>query len=246
MINKIENKFNCYLKIYEKILPSISGDETDDNAKILLENSLYLSIFTEFENFLKVMIENYVENVYESGIKITELSTPLAKTIFMNDEKKIKYIFDCKKEHEANKAFERYFTFVNNKLPKNKLEEVIHFEFLHKAKLNGYYKDIFNQILGDANFLDNLKIPTKVQFEDKSINQEYTFPASNFISEYTEEIRNEIAHGMSDFSISSRNHSFDYDLNCFKYIINMIKTKYEQYTQFSLDEEKLVNILDDF
>lgn len=51
----ILNTYDEYKNVYNNSLDSLEG-----NAKILLENSLYLSIFTTFELFLKDIIDIYI------------------------------------------------------------------------------------------------------------------------------------------------------------------------------------------
>ena len=50
----ILNTYDEYKNVYNNSLDFLEG-----NAKILLENSLYLSIFTTFELFLKDIIDIY-------------------------------------------------------------------------------------------------------------------------------------------------------------------------------------------
>ncbi|WP_221762873.1 hypothetical protein, partial [Streptococcus mitis] len=51
----ILNTYDEYKNVYNNSLDFLEG-----NAKILLENSLYLSIFTTFELFLKDIIDIYI------------------------------------------------------------------------------------------------------------------------------------------------------------------------------------------
>ena len=46
MYNVIKERFDAYKKIHDDILPHINHETETDKAKVLLENSLYLSIFT--------------------------------------------------------------------------------------------------------------------------------------------------------------------------------------------------------
>ncbi len=69
----ILNTYDEYKNVYNNSLDSLNG-----NAKILLENSLYLSIFTTFELFLKDIIDN--------GIRINaDVSVQLIRNIFEKD-----------------------------------------------------------------------------------------------------------------------------------------------------------------
>lgn len=63
MLSEIHQKYQLYKEIYEKELETIV--ETTSNLEIvrsLLENSLYLSVFTIFESYLKELINNYNYN----------------------------------------------------------------------------------------------------------------------------------------------------------------------------------------
>lgn len=63
MLSEIHQKYQLYKEIYEKELETIV--EKTSNLEIvrsLLENSLYLSVFTIFESYLKELINNYNYN----------------------------------------------------------------------------------------------------------------------------------------------------------------------------------------
>ena len=69
-------------KIHDDILPHINHETELIKQKFLLENSLYLSIFTTFEWFLRSLIESYVTNITEEGICFIDLSEGIAKKNF--------------------------------------------------------------------------------------------------------------------------------------------------------------------
>ena len=140
MLSEINNKYQSYKDIYNKILPSLDKEMNSELAKNLLRNSLYLSVFTTFENFLKDLIDNYIYNKEKAGVKFTDLSERIAHLIFSTKETQIKFIFDDKNK-DKNKSFDAFFKLLKGNIDKKTLETHIHFEFLHKDKLNGYYKD---------------------------------------------------------------------------------------------------------
>ncbi|NLL63117.1 MAG: hypothetical protein GX241_02565 [Ruminococcaceae bacterium] len=90
MLSKIRNSYQIYNEVHKKILPQLDGSEIDKRARILLENSLYLSVFTTFENFLKDIIENYIDNISKSGISFVDLTDNFARRVFLSQEKKNK------------------------------------------------------------------------------------------------------------------------------------------------------------
>lgn len=239
MLSQIKEKYTGYNNIFNSIE---SLDEIDHpNAKILLENSLYLSVFTIFENFLKNLIENYLDNVCKKGIKFTDLSSGFACSIFVSKEKRIKHIFETTGDKKTE-AFNSYFELIKNDLTKEDLHNYIHFEFLHESKLNGYYKDLFEQIIGEREFLTNLKL--KEEFNDFDGLIDIQGDAFTFLREYTMNVRNNIAHENQAFKIEGFS-SFQKVTDAFLFIIESIVHKYEIYNGFPFEiDEK--NILDEF
>ena len=51
MLSEINEKYQSYKEIHNEVLPILDKGESSELAKDLLENSLYLSVFTTFENF---------------------------------------------------------------------------------------------------------------------------------------------------------------------------------------------------
>ena len=82
MYNVIKERFDAYKKIHDDILPCINHESETEKAKVLLENSLYLSVFTTFEWFLRSLIDSYLTNITQGGICFIDLSEGIAKNIF--------------------------------------------------------------------------------------------------------------------------------------------------------------------
>ena len=159
MLSEINEKYQSYKEIHNEVLPILDKGESSELAKDLLENSLYLSVFTTFENFLKNLIDNYIYNKEKAGVKFIDLSERIAHSLFSSKEAQIKFIFDDKNK---NGSFDAFFKWLTEDVDKKILETHIHFEFLHKDKLDGYYKDLFQEILGDSEFLNNLELTKKI------------------------------------------------------------------------------------
>ena len=60
MLSEIEEQYKVYNRIFDNL--NNIGGSNDKIIQNLLKNSLYLSVFTVFENFLKVLINDYLEN----------------------------------------------------------------------------------------------------------------------------------------------------------------------------------------
>ena len=242
MLYEINEKYQSYKDIYNKILPSLDGEINSELAKNLLKNSLYLSVFTTFENFLKDLIDNYIYNKEKVGVKFTDLSERIAHLIFSDNESQIKFIFEDKNK-DKNKSFDAFFKLLKENINKKTLERHIHFEFLHKDKLNGYYKDLFQEILGDSEFLSNLELTQNMDNFDGSLSRKIESDAATFLHEYTDKIRNNIAHVNEKFKVGEYS-SFEDIVDAFYYIIVAINKKYKTNTGFDLEEKVKVNILD--
>lgn len=239
MLSQIKEKY----KIYNEIFYSLDSLELSNNstAKILLENSLYLSVFTVFENFLKDLIQHYLDNISEKGIKFVQLSNGFACAIFLGHEKRINNIFNKTGENQL-KDFNKYFQIIQNNLSKQDLAKYIHFEFLHESKLTGYYKDLFEQIIGEREFLTKLKLKEEFNDFDGLINIEGD--AFTFLREYTMNVRNNIAHKNQTFKVDGF-VSFDKVTDTFLFIMTELIKKYEKYNNF-IFEENSKNILNEF
>ena len=113
MYDVIKERFDAYKKIHDDILPRINHETETDKAKILLENSLYLSIFTTFEWFLRSLIDSYVTNITEEGICFIDLSEGIAKNIFLSHESRINAVFRSKSDKQ-NKAFNSFYSMLKD------------------------------------------------------------------------------------------------------------------------------------
>lgn len=240
MLKKIENDFDVYKSVYLDILPKFADEETDNKARILLENSLYLSAFTTFENFLKELIKNYIENIADTGITFFQLTDGFAESYFISQEKRISSIFGNSDE-KRKRAFSSYFKSIKATLEKKQLNSLIKFEFLHKNKLDGYYKDLFELMLGDRNFLSTIKL-TEIKADFEGL-LDVEGDAFTFLVEYTDKIRNSIAHENEKFQIEGF-FSFEKVVDAFYIIISKMIEKYEEHTGFRF-EIKADNILDE-
>lgn len=243
MLSEINEKYESYKEVHKEVLPILNNDKISVLARDLLENSLYLSVFTVFENFLKNLIDNYVYNKEKRGVKFTDLSARIAHSVFSNKEAQIKYIFDNRNK-DQNKSFDTFFNWLTENFDKKTLETHIHFEFLHKDKLNGYYKDLFHEILGDSEFLSNLNLAQSVNDFGGLLSEQIQSNAATFLYEYTDKIRNNIAHENEKFKIREFS-SFDDIVDTFSYIISKINEEYKNKTGFDLEEKIKLNILDD-
>lgn len=242
MLSEIQKKYQSYKYIYDEILPTLEEKDNSEIARGLLENSLYLSVFTTFENYLKELINNYNYNKAKQGVKFTELSERIAHSIFSEKERQIKYIFEDKNKNKKA-SFDAYFHTLKETIDSNTLEKHIRFEFLHKDKLNGYYKDLFQEILGDSDFLSNLVLTQKIEVFGEQLDTKIQRDAATFLYKYTDKIRNNIAHENEKFKI--REYSFDDIADAFYSIIIKIDEQYRNNTGFDLEEEIKINMLDD-
>ena len=243
MLSEIQKKYQSYKYIYDKILPTLEEKDNSEIARALLENSLYLSVFTTFENYLKELIHNYNYNKAKQGVRFTELSKRIAHSIFSEKEKQIKYIFEDKNKNKKT-SFDTYFLTLKEPIDSNTLEKHIRFEFLHKDKLNSYYEDLFQEILGDSDFLSNLVLTQKSENFGGLLDTEIQGDAATFLYEYTDKIRNNIAHENEKFKIGEYS-SFDDIADAFYSIIVKIDEQYRNNTGFNLEEEIKINMLDD-
>ncbi len=245
MLDKIKKDYEAYKEIYKIILPTLTNTDTQTRAKYLLENSLYLSVFTTFEQFLKNVIDHYIYHSVRKGIKFTDLSEGFAHSIFLARKKQIKHILDTTGNRSKN-AFKGYFNLLKSNLPKETLKNHIHFEFPHEKKLNSYYKDLFQEILGDDNFLSNLKLSqTVADFTDGLLTQKLEEDAFTFLCNYITKIRNNIAHKNEDY-IVEESSSFNKVVDTFYEIISKIAERYRTKTGFILTDTIEDNILDSF
>ncbi|MDG4524445.1 HEPN domain-containing protein [Streptococcus suis] len=230
--------YDEYLEIYQNILPKLE----DEKAKTLLENSLYLSIFTTFELFLKKIIDVYIANVLKKGLKFEQLVDEFAIEYLKNKEEQIKYFFS-EKNKNTESSFSNIKKLLYKDLEQKEITNYVRFEYLHKTKLEKYYPALFKQILGEEEFLDRLSLEFQTEdlpnLEFKSVQN-----AKDFIHFYTDKIRNNIAHQNSTFSVGG--DSFEDCVNHFKEITQEIYKKFIEYNELGrtddLDLRK--NVLD--
>ena len=115
------------------------------------------------------------------------------------------------------------------------MEKHIRFEFLHESKLNGYYKDLFEQIIGERDFLTNLKL--KEEFDDFKGLLDIEGDAFTFLREFTVNIRNNIAHRNQEFSIKGY-YSFQKITDTFLFIMRELADRYEKYNSIKLEKNE--------
>lgn len=236
MLSRIKDSYQNYIDIYENVLPTIKND----TAKRFLENSLYLSVFTSFEYFIKQMIDDYV-NKKQDSIRYIDLNESLARIFMLESERKfqVNNIYD-QNEERSRRFFKAYFKKIKDPLTKQDLSRHIKFEFFHESKLNSHYKVIFEQILGVPTFLEKIKI-VKNNI-DNGIEYREEIDGFTFISNYCKDIRNNIAHSNDNYSISSI--TFQDVIIAFEHIMEEINREYERYNGFPLSTVVRENILD--
>lgn len=230
----ILNTYDEYKNVYNNSLGSLEG-----NAKILLENSLYLSIFTTFELFLKDIIDIYIKKALADEICFSKLVDSFAIEYLKNKERQFDNFF---KDQNLD-SFNNIKSLLENKLSEKDLRIYVRFEFLHKKKLDKYYPALMEQILGIRNFLESVDI----EFPDTDsatlgVELREVKNAKEFLSIYTEKIRNSIAHENSHFSVG--NISFDKCVESFKDITNKIYDQFISYNELH-DAERLSDIMRD-
>ena len=77
---------------------------------------------------------------------------------------------------------------------------------------------------------------------DGLLDTEIQSDAATFLYEYTDKIRNNIAHENEKFKIGDIS-SFEEVVNTFEYIIIEITKKYKSYTRFDLEQDAEYNML---
>lgn len=230
----ILNAYDEYKNVYNNSLDSLNG-----NAKILLENSLYLSIFTTFELFLKDIIDIYIRKALADEICFSKLVDSFAIEYLKNKERQFDNFF---KDQNLD-SFNNIKSLLENRLSEKDLRIYVRFEFLHKKKLDKYYPALMEQILGKRNFLESVDI----EFPDTDsatlgVELREVKNAKEFLSIYTEQIRNSIAHENSHFSVG--NISFDKCVESFKDITNKIYDQFISHNDLQ-DTERLSDIMRD-
>lgn len=243
MYTDIEQKFNAYKEIYNQIIPNIPPCSQRTKAQTLLENSLYLSVFTTFEWFIRTLIDDYVIKASERGLCFNDLSAGIARYVFLSHEKRISDLFNKTPDNQIG-AFNSYYNTLKSNFTANQLKGYIRFEFFHESKLNGYYKDVFEQVLGDRDFLNNLMINTGIDSLSSSLETRQRQNALQFLIDFTGKVRNNIAHENSEFILSDDEYGFDSVVSLFLQIIKSIEETYMLHTGFeiSLPQKNLLDI----
>mgnify|MGYP000883951792 FL=1 len=234
----ILNTYDEYKNVYNDSLGVLNG-----NAKILLENSLYLSIFTTFELFLKDIIDIYIRKALADGICFSNLVDSFAIEYLKNRERQFDNFFKNQNQNQILSSFTNIKSLLEGNLSEEDLRIYVRFEFLHKKKLDKYYPALMEQMLGERNFLESVAI----EFPDTDsatlgVELREVKNAKEFLSIYTEKIRNSIAHENSHFSVG--NISFDNCVESFKDITNKIYDQFISYNELQ-DTERLSDIMRD-
>lgn len=234
----ILNTYDEYKNVYNNSLDSLNG-----NAKILLENSLYLSIFTTFELFLKDIIDIYIRKALTDGICFSNLVDSFAIEYLKNRERQFDNFFKNQNQNQILSSFTNIKSLLEGNLSEEDLRIYVRFEFLHKKKLDKYYPALMEQILGIRNFLESVEIEFPDTDSDTlGVELREVKNAKHFLSIYTEKIRNSIAHENSQFSVGSI--SFEKCVESFKEITNKIYDQFISYNELQ-DTERLSDIMRD-
>lgn len=237
---RILNTYDEYNNVYNNSLDSLN-----DNAKILLENSLYLSIFTTFELFLKDIIDIYIRKAINDRICFSNLVDSFAIEYLKNRERQFDNFFKNQNQNQNQilSSFTNIKSLLEGNLSEEDLRTYVRFEFLHKKKLDKYYPALMEQILGKNNFLESIEIEFPDTDSDTlGVELREVKNAKEFLSIYTEKIRNSIAHENSQFSVG--NISFEKCVESFKEITDKIYDQFISYNELQ-DTERLSFIMRD-
>ena len=235
---RILNTYDEYNNVYNNSLDSLN-----DNAKILLENSLYLSIFTTFELFLKDIIDIYIRKAINDRICFSNLVDSFAIEYLKNRERQFDNFFKNQNQNQILSSFTNIKSLLEGNLSEEDLRTYVRFEFLHKKKLDKYYPALMEQILGKNDFLESIEIEFPDTDSDTlGVELREVKNAKEFLSIYTEKIRNSIAHENSQFSVG--NISFEKCVESFKEITDKIYAQFISYNELQ-DTERLSFIMRD-
>ena len=116
---------------------------------------------------------------------------------------------------------------------------------MHKDKLNVYYKDFFLGNFERKWFSKWFNSYAKEWGFSGLLDTEIQSDAATFLYEYTDKIKNNIAHENEKFKIGDIS-SFEEVVNTFEYIIIEITKKYKSNTGFDLEEGAQYNMLDNY
>lgn len=203
-----KDRFKLYEEVFENEIPRL----VDNKARVLLENSLYLSVFTAFEDFLKQMIDSYIfQNT--NKLKCEELVPKIASCIF----------FSQKRNFENVEVFRKFCEYVNEPLKEETLRIKIHFKYLHADVLDDHYNSLFEQILGMPFYLNKLTLHNK-RITDPSLCVVENTKAIKFLRDFTSRVRNNIAHSNDMFVVTG--YSFKNVTDAFLQIMIDIESEY--------------------
>lgn len=236
MIDKIEETYLKYKEIYNNSF-SIEDSET----RRLLHNSLFLSIFTIFESFLKTIIQNYVKHKVNEKYKITDFSQEIMENILYDHKDSLEKFIKATTNEKQKKSFNEIYNIITTPIEESVLSRYICFKFLHQDVLTTHYTKIFKELLGDAFFLHHFNIVMSKEVLS-SLDEKITLSAFDFLSVYTAEVRNAIAHQNDSFAST---YSFDESVQAFLNIIKEIYNRYTSHTSYTLTIIK-DNLLDEF
>lgn len=232
----ILNTYDEYKNVYNNSLGSLDG-----NAKILLENSLYLSIFTTFELFLKDIIDIYIRKALADGICFSNLVDFFAIEYLKKRERQFDNFFKNQNQNQILSSFTNIKSLLEGNLNEEDLRTYVRFEFLHKKKLDKYYPALMEQILGIENFLESVEIEFPDTDSDSlGVELREVKNAKDFLSIYTEKIRNSIAHENSQFSVG--NTSFEKCVESFKEITTKIYDQFISYNELQ-NPDRLLSLM---
>lgn len=237
MINQIEKTYLKYKEIYK-----LSFSIGDVDAQRLLQNSLYLSVFTLFESFLKAIIKDYVKHKVSEQYKAIDFSKEVVDNILYDQKDIFESFVASPKSENRRKSFNKIYKLMTTPIEEGVLSQYICFKFLHKEELENHYNKIFQELVGDAYFLRNFKVIIVKDILFNSLEENVSLSAFDFIAKYADEVRNAIAHQNDSFA---PNYSFNESVEAFLTIIKEINNKYTSYTSYTLTPIK-DNLLDAF
>lgn len=209
VIQDIHDKFQLYLDIYNNEYETLS-----DESRILLENSIYLSIFTIFEDFLKLTIDNFIL-IKKDSINFSDINNKIGEEIMFGLEGRL-----LRKKND----FDSLINTMNKPLSENSLKKVYKFKFLHKGVVEEHYNLLFEDIIGDEFYFNRLKLVLDEKSEDLENRQ--TIRASKFLENFTLNIRNSIAHQNHRFKRTVNDYSIETTTYLFLQIIEEISEKF--------------------
>lgn len=237
MVNQIEQTYLKYKEIYK-----LSFSIDDVEAQRLLQNSLYLSVFTLFESFLKAIINDYVKHKISEQYKVIDFSKELVEKILFDQKDTFGSFIASTRSENKKKSFNKIYNLITAPIEEGVLSQYICFKFLHKEELNSHYSQIFQELLGDAYFLRSFKVEIIKDVLSNSLETQFSLSAFDFIATYADEVRNAIAHQNDSFA---SNYSFNESVDSFLKIIKEIHKQYVLYTSYTLTQAK-ENLLDAF